>query len=271
MAKTHDKPADVATLQKRRRELEASYRKAKATKAAGYSGIGKRLHSLRVALRKKIIALEHRIRHLRHHSGAKLGEAIDVSYAQPHVDWSKVGDNKPPIRVGFRKGTEGSTFQDPSATKSEFADMQRHVVTFIYHFCRPDNNDPEAEVANVKRKVEALGLKVISYADAARGKEGVVILVDFETAPYSTSWISGFAAAVRKAFGIGWGSVLYGGGYSLDPVLGAIKYFAGVMIAGYPNYQWEGPDSVLLFHQFTDRASVPGCPEAVDESHYLGG
>lgn len=135
-----------------------------------------------------------------------------------------------------------------------------------YHFARPDVNSAQAEAQHYVQANRAAGVRFVALDDWLDGANGFLGNLDFEHAPYSESWAREFGDEFANLTDVKAG--LYGGGYSIDPVLGALSHFAGVWIAGYPNYAWGGPASALFAHQFTSSSYVAG-EGPVDRSHLL--
>lgn len=198
-----------------------------------------------------------------------LGDAIDVFGAQGSVDWKKVGRK---VKVGFCKATEGTTFTDPTFSGARLKEMQANVRTGVYHFARPDNNSAASEVKHFVHTVQAAGGKFISYADWKAGKTGIVGVLDFETAPYEPRWAADWGRKFKEATGVE--ALIYGGGYSLNPVLTALPRFAGVWIAAYAS-DWHtyfaGLKKQVVFWQDRDNWRCPGVSGNVDHSRYLKG
>jgi GH25 family lysozyme M1 (1,4-beta-N-acetylmuramidase) len=199
----------------------------------------------------------------------RLGAAIDVSEAQGDVDWKKVAHK---VDVAFCKATEGTTFTDSRFSGARLEAMQKAGLrTGVYHFARPDNNSAAAEAAHFVRTVEAAGGRFISYADWKAGKQGVIGVLDFETAPFSKEWAVNFARKFKAMTDVD--PMLYGYGSSLNPVLGAVPHFAGIWFAAYVD-DWkpylEGHHDRVVFWQDRDDWHCAGVSGDVDHSRYIG-
>jgi len=207
-----------------------------------------------------------------------LGPAIDVSEAQGDVLWKAVaaahdqlgGD----VKCAFIKATEGHDWTDGRFSGARLkAAMGAGLRVGVYHFARPDNNKAADEAKHFIKIVQSAGGKFISLEDWEAGKEGVVAVLDFETAPFSTQWAIGFAKTFKRLTGVEVG-LLYGYGSSLNPILGAVRYFGAIWFAAYVS-NWktylDGHHDKVLFWQNSDNWKCPGVLGDVDHSRYLGG
>jgi len=209
-----------------------------------------------------------------------LGNAIDVSEAQGDVDWQKVakkgvrkGLRKRAIAVGICKATEGADWTDGRFSGARLkAIAKAGLAVGVYHFARPDNNSGTIEARHFVRTVKAAGGHFIGYKEWREGKSGVFGFLDFETAPYEKKFAVDFAREFKRLTGCDCG--IYGGGYSLNPILSALKLFACVWLAAYVT-DWDpffdGPSSDVKFWQNKDNWRCPGVSGDVDHSIYLGG
>lgn len=200
----------------------------------------------------------------------RLGAAIDVSEAQGDVNWPKVAHK---VEVAFCKATEGRTFTDSRFSGARLEAMQKAGLRVgAYHFARPDNNTPAAEAAHFVRTVEAAGGRFIGFAEWKAGKQGILAVLDFETAPYDKAFAVGFARKFKDMTGVDVG-LLYGYGSSLNPVLGAVPHFGGIWFAAYVEH-WEpyldGHHDRVVFWQDRDDWHCAGVTGDVDHSRYLG-
>lgn len=217
--------------------------------------------------------------HKKHTKVDVLGTAIDVSEAQGDVDWPKVakkgvrkGLRKRAVKVGICKATEGADWTDSRFSGARLkAIAKAGLAVGVYHFARPDNNSAVTEARHFVRAVKAAGGHFISFEEWREGRSGVFGFLDFETSPYDKKFAIEFAAEFKKLTGCDLG--IYGGGYSLNPVLAALKHFACVWLAAYVA-EWEpyfdGPSSSVKFWQNKDNWRCPGVSGDVDHSVYLG-
>lgn len=233
-----------------------------------------RLHDTREMRKKnrdRLKVVRHRLTHLQHkkhhhhHGGVISGDGPDVSVYQGSVNWNAVATK---CDFAIAKASEGVTYRDPTWSKARADAMKVLKARGAYHFAHP-SNAADAEVSNFVGAVEGAGTNFISYDAFTSGRAGFVGCLDFEAAPYSESWAREWGQKFHDVTGVK--ALIYGGGYSLNPVLGALDAFDGVWIAGYPNYVWSGPDALIVLHQFTSSGSIPGVGGACDVSHYLGG
>lgn len=221
----------------------------------------------------------HRHRGKKHRPVDVLGNSIDVSEAQGDVDWRKVarkgvrkGLRKRAIKVGICKATEGRDWTDGRFSGARLkAIAKAGLAVGVYHFARPDNNEGRFEAQHFVKTVKAAGGHFIGYAEWREGKSGVFGFLDFETAPYNKAFAIEFAEEFKKLTGCDLG--IYGGGYSLNPVLAALKHFACVWLAAYVS-DWDpyfdGPSSSVKLWQNKDNWRCPGISGDVDHSIYLG-
>jgi GH25 family lysozyme M1 (1,4-beta-N-acetylmuramidase) len=198
-----------------------------------------------------------------------LGPAIDVSDAQGSVDWEKVATKVP---VAFTKATEGRTFTAATFTGKRLKAMKKAGLrTGVYHFARPDNNPARAEVEHFVSTVRDAGGEFISYEAWREGKPGIVAVLDFEHEPFDEGWAATWGAWFEKETGVK--ALLYGYGSSLNPVLGALRHFAGIWFAAYVD-DWRpflaGKHHRVVFWQDTDNWNCPGVSGGVDHNRYLG-
>lgn len=194
-----------------------------------------------------------------------LGHGIDVSEHQGDVNWKQV---KRKCGWAIVKATEGRTFTDSSFTAQRLKAMKgAKLKVGAYHFARPDNNRPKNEVRHFVSTVQRAGGKFISWEDWRAGKVGVLGVLDFEQAPYDVEWAAAWGAWFEKETGVK--AVIYGGGYSLNPILSALRRFAGVWLAAYVD-DWrpyfEGPEGKVLLWQDTSSWKCPGVKGNVDHN-----
>lgn len=200
-----------------------------------------------------------------------LGDGIDVSEHQGDVSWKQV---KRKCGWAVIKATEGRTFTDSTFTAKRLRAMRAAKLKIgAYHFARPDNNRPKNEVRHFVSTVQRVGGgQFISWEDWKQGKPGVLGVLDFEQAPYDAEWAAAWGAWFEKETGVK--AVIYGGGYSLNPILSALRRFAGVWIAAYVD-DWrpyfDGPEDRVLLWQDTSSWKCPGVKGNVDHNRYVGG
>ncbi|HEX6457101.1 MAG TPA: glycoside hydrolase family 25 protein [Solirubrobacterales bacterium] len=210
-----------------------------------------------------------------------LGNAIDVSEAQGDVNWRKVARKgvrkglfkKRSIKVAIVKATEGRDWTDGRFSGARLKAIAAAGLSCgVYHFGRPDNNSGRAEARHFVGTVKAAGGHFISFEDWREGKAGVCGFLDFETAPYPETFAREFASEFKRLTGVDLG--IYGGGYSLNPILKvALRSFACVWLAAYVS-DWDpyfdGPNSAVKFWQNSSTWRCPGVSGDVDHSIYLG-
>jgi lysozyme len=197
-----------------------------------------------------------------------LGDGIDVSEHQGDVNWKQV---KRKCNWAIVKATEGRTFTDSSFTAARLKVMKAAKLKVgAYHFARPDNNRPKNEVRHFVSTVQRAGGKFISLEAWREGKVGVLGVLDFEQAPFDQEWAAAWGAWFEKETGVK--AVIYGGGYSLNPVLPALRRFAGVWLAAYVD-DWrpyfDGPKDKVVFWQDTSSWKCPGVKGNVDHNRAL--
>lgn len=212
-----------------------------------------------------------RIRHLSDAgsgSSLKAGDlGVDVSQWNGSVNWVSVRQSGRKFAVA--KATEGTGWTDPTWSKARVAAMQgAKLAVGAYHFARPDGSasDAQSEAQSFVAAVKGAGAKIISPADWGK-KAGVACFLDFETSPYSSTWAKAFADEFHKQAGVKCG--IYGGGYSLNPIVSALGAFAAnwVWLAAYVS-DWRsyfsGDDSDVNIWQFSSSGSVPGISGGCD-------
>lgn len=199
-------------------------------------------------------------------------EGIDISYAQPNVDWRKIAAN-----VGFAviKATEGRDFIDNSFTKARVdAAVKALGEGFVgyYHFARSDTpsvQDARNECRDFVRTVRDRGGRL--------GRNGVL---DYERAAVShhgndTAWISAFVDEYRKLTGERpW---IYGGSVLRDQGVNS-TFNCPLWLAAYvsdPQPYIPGPWKAsktfrMRMWQFTEAGSCDGVPGHVDKNRFYG-
>lgn len=258
----------IDRLRARRGKLRAVLRRLKRVDIAKrFRGLRRRLSKLRTKLRHRIKGFTARIKDLQEQPTDRLSDGPDVSSHQGRVDWKAVRGR---YRVAFAKATEGRTYTDPEFFRNFVAMREAGLRAGFYHFARPDNNSAVAEVANFVSAVRQAGGRFIGFEDWRAGKPGVVGVLDFEHEPYSAGWAASWGEEFKRLTGVK--ALIYGGGYSLNPVLSALDKFSGVWLAAYVT-DWKpyfnGDDSLVKFWQFTSSGSCPGVNGRCDLNHYL--
>jgi GH25 family lysozyme M1 (1,4-beta-N-acetylmuramidase) len=204
-----------------------------------------------------------RLRKKRRHSGDPVsGIGPDVSVYQGSVSWDAVESK---CAFGFCKATEGRTYTDPTWSSARRQAMEASgLACGAYHFARPDLNSAVDEAQHFVAAVKAAGGKFVSFSDWGQGFIGAL---DFEHVPYSESWAASWGQEFERLTGVK--AILYGGGYSLNPVLGALDHFSAVWIAAYAS-DWHpyfsGSDSSVAIWQYTSSGSIPGVSGGCDVS-----
>jgi GH25 family lysozyme M1 (1,4-beta-N-acetylmuramidase) len=195
------------------------------------------------------------------------GDGPDVSVYQGSVDWRAVGAGH---KFAFTKATEGLTYNDPTFSKDRLDAMLSNLQGGAYHFGHPSNSS-DGEAEHFVSHVKAAGGHFISFSAWQSGSDGVLGVLDFESQPYSASWAGAWADKFKALTGVK--PIIYGGGYSLNPILGALGHFDAVWISAYAS-DWKpyfnGPDQAVKFWQFTDHGSVSGISSSCDLNHFIG-
>jgi GH25 family lysozyme M1 (1,4-beta-N-acetylmuramidase) len=113
-------------------------------------------------------------------------KGVDVHGDKGAIDWRRV--KAAGFEFAFLKATEGRTFDDQRFSFNRRAAKAAGLVVGAYHFARPDNNTPEAEVQHFLR--------------IARPKRGELIpALDWETNPPTAAWASRFLHALENEIG----------------------------------------------------------------------
>ena len=111
---------------------------------------------------------------------------VDVNGTKGPVDWARV--RAAGFDFAFVKATEGRTFNDERFAFNRRAAKAAGLVVGAYHFARPDNNRPEAEVQH--------------FMQVARPQRGELLpALDWETNPPTADWALRFLRALERAIG----------------------------------------------------------------------
>jgi GH25 family lysozyme M1 (1,4-beta-N-acetylmuramidase) len=214
---------------------------------------------------------QHHPSHRRRKPEVKPGDGIDVSEANGSVDWKRADKG---LGVAIAKATEGATYRDKLWAKERVKEMEAtHARVALYHFCRPENNKPEAEVANLLRAVEAVGIDLVGahWYDGKAKVDGWRVFADFETAPFSASWLDAWGKEFERQ--THHKADLYGYGASLNPVAGAVLSFHRIDFAAYVSdwkpYLTPSLHPKVAFWQHSSTGSWPGVSGHVDLDRYL--
>jgi lysozyme len=279
-------PKSTSDLKKRERELTREIENARDAlraakhihlpKGSGRNQLRHLLAKLTAYIGEKVKNRKHVRRRIRHQTKpSKPKSGPDVSQYQGSVDWQKVRGAGHDF--AFTKATEGTGWSDPSFSSARLQAMQAAGLRVgAYHFARPDTGgsvaDAQQEAASFVQSVKSRGGKFISFAAWKAGrKKGVLGALDFEHTPYSASWAAAWGAEFKRLTGVK--AIIYGGGYSLNPVVSALGAFDAVWLAAYVadwHPYFSGNDALVKLWQFTSSASVPGIAGGCDLSHYVG-
>jgi lysozyme len=277
-------------LKQRERELTHEIERARddqraakhidLAKGAGQKQLRHLLAKLAAYIGEKVKNRKNVRRKLRKHGRPrKITKGVDVSSAQGSIDWKKV--RAAGYDFAIIKATEGVGYTDPtfSATRLK-AMVDAGMAIGAYHFARPDTGGSTADAAAeahyfvgvVAAAARAAGIPIISPTQMAAGKKGIALFNDFETAPYSTPWFEAFGKTLAGADGKE--GAPYGGGYSLNPVLGGLGAYAKfVWLAAYVtdwHLYFNGNDALVHIWQHSSSGQVPGISGNVDLDIYIG-
>ena len=188
---------------------------------------------------------------------------IDVSSnndsSSASIDWNAVAASGQGF--AWTKATEGSNYINPDLRHNAAGIQAAGMVRGFYHFARPDNNSPQAEVDFFLRAVGDLA-------------PGDLVALDLEVGSGDLrAWAESWVSYCQEQ--IGFTPMLYSGTWFLQPhncLYSPILSKCGLWLSGYQENMpsvpgmWNG----IALWQFTDKAVVPGVPSAVDQSVFLG-
>lgn len=195
-------------------------------------------------------------------------EGVDVSYAQPNVDWGKVAGD---VDFAVIKATEGRDFIDQAFTRER---VEQAVKAFgaervaFYHFARadtPSTDDAAAEARDFVQAVRSRGGEL--------GRNGVL---DYERAAAGNgndeAWIRAWVREYRRLTGAR--PIIYGGSVLRDQGVGS-TFGCPLWLAAYV----DNPDPYVpapwkkrgwRLWQFTDHGTVAGVNADVDLNRFRG-
>src|SRR3954468_14931817 len=113
-------------------------------------------------------------------------KGVDVRGDKGAIDWRRV--RAAGFEFAILKATEGRTFDDARFGFNRRAAKAAGLVVGAYHFARPDNNTPEAEVQHFLR-----------VARPTRGE--LIPALDWETNPPTAAWAVRFLHALENEIG----------------------------------------------------------------------
>jgi lysozyme len=113
-------------------------------------------------------------------------KGVDVHGDKGAIDWRRV--RAAGFEFAILKATEGRTFDDERFSFNRRAAKAAGLVVGAYHFARPDNNSPEAEVQHFLR-----------IARPMRGE--LIPALDWETNPPTATWASRFLQVLENEIG----------------------------------------------------------------------
>lgn len=196
-------------------------------------------------------------------------KGIDVSNHQGKIDWKKVKEDG--VVFASIKVTEGRTFVDKSADRNIEGAISNDILVSPYAFCRPDNNEPEAEVTHLMSTLHGFGL---TYPNSLL----LPIAPDLEhdsklTSPKLAAWICKWMYECRLA--AGHHPILYSYQWFLKNNLSA-EYLTGydLWIAHYTADKQPSlkglPWKNWTFWQHSSRGEVDGITTRVDLDWFNG-
>lgn len=192
---------------------------------------------------------------------------VDVSNAQGKVNWQQVAAGG--IHAGFAKATEGVHYTDAFQAMNRAGAAKAKVHLGLYHFARPDLNDPEAEADHFAQVIGTLH------------PFELVPALDLEVAGHTgandpVEWARRFNRRFQQRLGV-W--PLF---YSYSAFIDALREHyglkvtigGGLWLASYGRndgqdhpVQVPAPWKKARLHQFTSRGHVPGVNGLADLSH----
>ncbi len=198
-------------------------------------------------------------------------EGIDISDAQPDVNWAKIAGA---VDFAAIKVTEGTGFVASSFTAARVKAAQRELgpCVLYYHFARPDSigtlMDARAECRAFVRACKARGARlgrnaVLDYERSCRtgrDTDWIKAWVDeYHRLEDRRPWIYGGATLRDENVSSTFGCPLWLAAYVSNP-------------DPYVPSPWkgnEGGDSFRIW-QYTDQGSCPGVPGPVDRNRFFG-
>ncbi len=194
-------------------------------------------------------------------SGLQIGDrGCDVASYQRMIDWQAYAASG--RTFVFIKATEGTNYVNPYFAPGWMGSKAAGVIRGAYHFARPSQNTPEAEVAWFLKNVRPLN-------------EDDMLALDLEVGTGDLyGWTLRFLNGIAKKTGRR--AYLYSGLWFMQPhnlLRPQIEQAsAGLWYAAYQGSVPPPPPgwSHITFWQHTSSASVPGIAGDVDESIYLG-
>lgn len=168
----------------------------------------------------------------------------DVSSYQHVVDWAKVAAAGHAFAAC--KATEGKSYLDPTFARNWQGIKAASLVRCAYHFAHPDRNSPDIEAG--------------WFLGHCQPQRGDLVMLDYETAPYTRSWAERWAALVGA------------GGITVCLYYPASQggAFNGTPLPRWPASYGARAPKPWRFWQYTDKAAVPGVPGPCDLSYFDG-
>lgn len=193
---------------------------------------------------------------------SQVKDGIDVSYAQPNVNWDQVATD---AGFAFIKATEGRTFTDTSLTSGRVKAAEKALGWKVgyYHFARPDNNKAADEATHFVEAVKKVGGRL--------GRNGVLDYETYHPDHKDSEWIKAWIAQYKKLTGER--PIIYGGNILRERT--TTTFNCPLWLAAYVS----NPDAYVpnawkkrgwRFWQFTENGKCSGVPSNVDRNHFHG-
>src|SRR5215831_16264889 len=183
----------------------------------------------------------------------------DVSSYQPVINWPEYAASG--RKWAFIKATEGTNYVNPYFAGGWSNAKAVNVLRGTYHFARPDQNSPDAEVNWFLRNVNM--------------EPDDMLALDIEDGSGDLfNWTMRFLQLIEQQAGRK--ALLYSGLWFMQPHnLCHAEIRDASLGLWYASYQGAAPPpppgwGKIVFWQHTSKASVPGIPGEVDESVFLG-
>jgi lysozyme len=192
----------------------------------------------------------------------KVKDGIDVSYAQPDVNWDEIAKD---AGFAFIKATEGQTFIDPSLS-SERVKAATKALTWrvgYYHFARPDNNPAALEATHFVKSVRAVGGKL--------GRNGVLDYETYHPDSKDEEWIKAFITQYKKLTDER--PIIYGGNILRErthQAFGCPLWLAAYVTDPAPYVPAAWKKRGWRIWQYTDHGKCKGVPGNVDRNRFNG-
>lgn len=178
----------------------------------------------------------------------------DVSSYQHHVDWHAVAGAG--HAFAWCKATEGVSYVDPTFSANWAGIAAAGLVRGVYHFARPDKNDPAAEAAHFLSVCQPGRTDLVALDIEVAGSHGAA-----NEAAWAQTWLDTVAAHTGAHEELYTYAAMY---HAVADVRPGVSRWIAAYGGGRP------APATHSFWQFTDKATVPGIAGACDLSSFDG-